>query len=100
MKIIRFIQTLFIPLMAVIFFTGAANGQAAFYKFKVGEFEVIALLDGTVPLDAEKLFSENPADKVHTLLQSAYLNNSVETSINAYLIIHGGHLVLVDAGSG
>lgn len=73
--------------------------QAAFYQFKVGQISVIALSDGTVPLDAEKLFQQEPA-KVKQLMDDAYLHNPVETSINTYLIKTGGKLILIDSGSG
>lgn len=70
--------------------------QAAFYQFKVGEISVIALSDGTVPVDAEKLFQQEPG-KVKELMNNAYLNNPVETSINTYLIKTGGKLILIDS---
>lgn len=73
--------------------------QAAFYQFKVGQISVIALSDGTVPLDAEKLFQHEP-DQVKQLMADAYLHNPVETSINTYLIKTGRKLILVDSGSG
>ncbi len=74
--------------------------QAACYRIKVGRFEVIALSDGTVPLDAEKLLHTNAPEKVHQLLQSAYLNNPIEVSINAFLINTGEKIILLDSGSG
>jgi hypothetical protein len=44
--------------------------------------EVIALSDGTVPVDAEKLLhSDEEAGKVPQLLHAAYLHNPVEVSI-------------------
>lgn len=74
--------------------------QSGSYQFKIGRYEVIALSDGTVPLDAKKLFQDNDPIKIDTLLKSAYVDNPVEASINAYLIIMGDKLVLIDAGAG
>lgn len=74
--------------------------QAAYYRFKIGQVEVIVLSDGTVPLDAEKLFQANDREKIRQLLDAAFVNNPTETSINAYLINRGDHLILIDAGSG
>lgn len=73
--------------------------QAAFYQFKVGQITVTALSDGTVPLDAEKLFAQETV-KVKQLMAAAYLHNPVETSINTYLIKIADKLILIDSGSG
>lgn len=73
--------------------------QGAYYQFKVGQVTVTALSDGTVPLDAAKLFNQDQVE-VKKLMENAYLNNPVETSINAYLIKTGNKLILIDTGSG
>lgn len=75
--------------------------QAAYYRVRVGQMEVIALSDGTVPVDAEKLLhSAEVGGKVPELLHSAYLHNPVEVSITAFLVNTGTKLILVDAGAG
>ncbi|KAA2239508.1 MBL fold metallo-hydrolase [Chitinophaga agrisoli] len=74
--------------------------QAAYYRIKVGRVEVIALSDGTVSLDAEKLLHTKAPDKAPALLRSAYLNNPIEVSINAFLIHTGDKMILLDTGSG
>lgn len=72
--------------------------QAGYYRTMVGQVEVIALSDGTVPVDAHMLLG-NSAD-IDSLLKNAYLKPMVETSINAYLINNGTRHILVDAGAG
>lgn len=73
--------------------------HAAYYPFKVGQITVTALSDGTVPIDAQKLF-QAPAETITDLMRAAYINNPVETSINTYLIHIKDKLILIDAGSG
>lgn len=79
-------------------FAQSRLAQAGYYRTMVGQIEVIALSDGTVPVDAHMLFGGNPV--VDTLLSNAYLKPIVETSINAYLINTGSKHILVDAGAG
>lgn len=71
-----------------------------FYRAKLGDFELTALLDGTVPLELDKLMTGIKPARVNALLTAEHLPAKVETSINAYLINTGSKLILVDAGSG
>ncbi len=74
--------------------------QANFYRFQVGNVEVVALSDGTIPVDVHKLFPKTEPKTLNKIIQAYYLSNPVETSINTYLIKSGSQLILVDAGSG
>lgn len=76
------------------------NYTAGYYAIKVGEFTVTALLDGTVPVDANKLLVSSYKKQVDQLLDESFISNPVETSINAYLIKTPQRLILVDAGAG
>lgn len=83
--------------------SGAVNAQqnsnqAGYYHLSVGDFEVIALSDGTVPVHAKELLNNDR--KIPALLKKEFLSDTVETSINTYLIRAGKRLILVDAGSG
>jgi glyoxylase-like metal-dependent hydrolase (beta-lactamase superfamily II) len=100
MKTNYFLKTFLMLLTTSVVNTSSFAQEAAYYRLKVGQIEVIALSDGTVPLDAEKLFHENDTEKIKQLLGAAYVNNPTETSINAYLIHTADRLILVDAGSG
>jgi glyoxylase-like metal-dependent hydrolase (beta-lactamase superfamily II) len=71
-----------------------------FYRMMLGDFEVTALLDGTLPLPVEKLLTNVRPGRVEALLAAEHLTSPVETSINAYLINTGSQLFLVDTGAG
>ncbi len=87
-------------------FTGAAFAEApmvktqapGYYRMMLGSFEVTAISDGTVKLPVTKLLSAKPA-KSGAALKRAFLPETVETSVNAYLINTGSKLVLIDTGA-
>ena len=86
-----------------VFAAQAAAPQAkttppGFYRVMLGDFEVTALLDGTVELPVDKILSIKP-DQVKKTLARSYLKAPLETSVNAYLINTGAKLVMVDAGA-
>ncbi|PLC50786.1 MBL fold metallo-hydrolase [Pollutimonas subterranea] len=70
------------------------------YRYRVGDFQVTALSDGTVPQDLHALLTNTTATETDSLLKHAFLSNPVEASINVFLIDTGTRLVLVDTGSG
>jgi glyoxylase-like metal-dependent hydrolase (beta-lactamase superfamily II) len=76
------------------------KSQAGFLRLKVGDVEVIALSDGTVPIQAlEELTNAKPGE-IETLLAYAYQKPRLDISVNVYLIILKERLVLVDVGAG
>ncbi len=78
-----------------------AKGQApGFYRMMLGDFEITALSDGTVPLEVKKLLTNTTPQRVDQLLKRAFLADPVETSVNAYLVNTGSKLVLIDSGAG
>jgi len=70
------------------------------YQFKLGDFTITALSDGTVPQDLPKLLTNTNHGEINSLLHSSFLTNPVEASINAFLIDTGDKQALVDTGSG
>lgn len=74
--------------------------QPGYYSMQLGDFRVVALSDGTLPLNMRTLLHEAKKGEVNTLLQQNYLDTLVETSITAYLILNDDQQILVDAGSG
>ncbi len=70
-----------------------------YYRMMLGDFEVTALLDGILPLEANKLLTNTTPAEVRALLKRSFQTEVVPTSVNAYLINTGSKLVLVDAGA-
>ena len=72
-----------------------------YYRLMLGQFEVTALLDGCVELDASLLRNASDAE-IQTLLAGRFIDNphKIPTSVNAYLINTGPKLILIDAGGG
>ncbi|MEC7377172.1 MAG: MBL fold metallo-hydrolase [Pseudomonadota bacterium] len=71
-----------------------------YYRTMLGNFEITALSDGTVKLPVDELLLNTTREHVHQTLSDNFLSAPLETSVNAYLINTGQHLVLVDAGAG
>ena len=70
------------------------------YPFKLGDFKITALSDGTLPQDLLKLLTNTNPTEIDRLLKQSFLTNPVEVSINAFLIDTGDKQILVDTGSG
>ncbi|KAB8318659.1 MBL fold metallo-hydrolase [Tolypothrix campylonemoides VB511288] len=70
------------------------------YPFKLGDFTITVLSDGTLPQDLHTLLSNTNPTETDRLLQKSFLANPVEASINAFLIDTGDQQVLVDTGAG
>lgn len=71
-----------------------------YYRMQLGQFEVTALLDGLLDLDAGLLKKINPAD-THALLARMFAGHpKMRTPVNAYLVNTGARLVLIDSGAG
>jgi glyoxylase-like metal-dependent hydrolase (beta-lactamase superfamily II) len=80
--------------------TKVSRPQAGYYHFKLGDFEVAALSDGTLPIPALKLLTDTKPGEVVSRLADAYQTTEVDASVNAYLIRAGDRLILMDAGTG
>jgi len=78
----------------------AKTQSPGYYRMMLGDFEVTALSDGTVPLAVDTLLTNTSPAKVNKALDRWFLKEPVDTSVNAYLINTGTKLVLVDAGAG
>jgi glyoxylase-like metal-dependent hydrolase (beta-lactamase superfamily II) len=73
--------------------------QPGYYRVRVGDFEVTALADGTIPQDFSKLLTNARPGEIDRLLRLNYMTDTVENSVNAYLIKTKDRLILVDAGT-
>lgn len=71
-----------------------------FYRMALGDLEVTALLDGTLPLPLPQMYRDFTAEGAERLLHDAYRDIPTDTSVNAFLVNDGKRLVLIDAGTG
>lgn len=85
---------------AVVTFVHGQHAQVGVYRTRVGDFEITALSDGTVPVDMHPLLKGATPAQIDAALKRAFQANPVETSINAFLIDTGSRLILVDTGVG
>jgi glyoxylase-like metal-dependent hydrolase (beta-lactamase superfamily II) len=70
-----------------------------YYRMMLGDFEVTALFDGTLDLQPKQLLTNTTQKDVGKLLDKSFQKDTVQTSVNGYLINTGSKLVLVDTGA-
>ncbi|PKO57683.1 MAG: MBL fold metallo-hydrolase [Betaproteobacteria bacterium HGW-Betaproteobacteria-19] len=70
-----------------------------FYRMMVGQFEITALYDGYLDLDAKLLKNASQRDIQRLLAKRFTTGPAIQTAVNAYLINTGSKLVLIDAGA-
>lgn len=73
--------------------------QAGFYRIKIGDIEVTALSDGTLPIDLHQLLTNISPELIDQQSKINYQTAIEVASVNAYLIKDAGKLILVDAGT-
>jgi glyoxylase-like metal-dependent hydrolase (beta-lactamase superfamily II) len=69
------------------------------YRLQLGQFEVTALYDGGTELPTKLLKNVTQTELNHLLSRMFVGNPMMKTSVNAYLVNTGSHLVLIDAGA-
>jgi len=74
--------------------------QAGWLRVTVGDAEVTALSDGTMVLTPDMLTGVPQAEIARHLRNAHMHDQTLHTSVNIYLIRHGGRMVLVDGGCG
>lgn len=99
-------RSVLLAVAAVLLSSAAAHagapmgkGQAGFYRMKLGDFEVVALSDGTAELPMDQLLTNTTPDKVKKALAASFVKTPVETSINGFLVNTGTKVVLIDTGA-
>jgi glyoxylase-like metal-dependent hydrolase (beta-lactamase superfamily II) len=90
--------------------TAAASAQEAvpqvraqapgYYRMMLGDYEITAVSDGTVPQAFDKLMTNTTPEEVRALVARCHETLPLEVSINTFLINSGSRLVLVDTGAG
>lgn len=80
--------------------TVGAHAQIGVYRMRVGDVEITALSDGTVPIDTHAMLTGMTPAQLDAALKRSFQVNPVETSINAYLVDTGSRLILIDTGAG
>lgn len=74
--------------------------QAGYYHLQLGDVEVTALSDGTLPFPTKTLLTNAKPGEIDRRLNESFQTQSVQANINAFLIKTDGRLILVDAGTG
>ena len=95
-----FVSTLFAQTPQATNIPGIAAQASGTYTFHIGDAQITALSDGTVPQDLHALLSNTTTGHTDELLNKSFLVNPVETSFNAFLLRIDGKTILVDTGSG
>lgn len=101
MKIILFLIIAFISYRPVAKAQNLPHllNQPGYYHMSLGDFEVIALSDGTTPQNLNELLTESTPGDIIRLLKKHYQTATIECSVNAYLVKADGKLILIDAGT-
>lgn len=79
---------------------GGVMQTPAVYRFLIGDVQVTALSDGSVPIDLPKLLRGTSHTEVDAMLARSFIANPMEVSINAFLVELGNRRILVDTGAG
>lgn len=73
--------------------------QPGYYHMVIGDIDLVALSDGTITLDMDKLLTNVKPGEVKTLSNLNFQEPIVEVSVNTYLFKLDGKLILIDAGT-
>ncbi len=89
----------FLPAAAQAAAPKAGTPQAGALRYKVGDFEVTALLDGYLDITPELVigYSEDEGQRMRD--EALVEGNALRIPVNAYLVNTGDKLILVDSGT-
>jgi glyoxylase-like metal-dependent hydrolase (beta-lactamase superfamily II) len=98
---------IYIFIVASLFFTSTVSAQEktkllpqpGSYHMLIGDMEIIAFSDGSIPQELNKLMTNTTPAEIAKLTRSNFQTPVVEASVNAYLVKTAGKLILIDAGT-
>ncbi|MCS3794704.1 MBL fold metallo-hydrolase [Niastella sp. OAS944] len=98
---------LYILIVVALFFTSTVSAQEktkslpqpCSYHMLIGDIEIIAFSDGSIPQELNKLMTNTTQAEIEKLTHANFQTPVVEASVNAYLVKTGGKLILIDAGT-
>lgn len=70
-----------------------------YYRMMVGSYEITALYDGYIELDAKLLKGASQRDIQRLLARRFRAGDTLQTAVNTYLVNTGDKLVLIDTGA-
>lgn len=73
--------------------------QPGYYEMALGDVQIIALSDGTVPQKLDELLKDAKPGEIKQLLNDNFQTETLECSVNAYLVKSAGKLILIDVGT-
>ena len=71
-----------------------------YYRMMLGDFEITALSDGTFALKPSEVITGIAPKELDAALSRSFSSDTVEESVNGFLINTGSKLVLIDTGAG
>jgi glyoxylase-like metal-dependent hydrolase (beta-lactamase superfamily II) len=74
--------------------------NAGFYRFKLGNFELVSLSDGTLSVPAAVFAGNATPEEVAAVLQAGFQSETLTPDCNVLYINTGQHQVLIDTGNG
>jgi glyoxylase-like metal-dependent hydrolase (beta-lactamase superfamily II) len=96
----KYIKLTLLVIVTSLFLPNTKLYAQGFYRIKLGNFEVIALLDGVVPQNLDELLKGTQPGEIGKLMAAHSQTAIMSCSVNAYLINTGNKLILIDAGTG
>jgi glyoxylase-like metal-dependent hydrolase (beta-lactamase superfamily II) len=80
--------------------TSQAPRNAGFYRFKLGNFELVSISDGTLAVPAAVFAGNATPEEVAAVLQAGFQSETLTPDCNVLYVNTGQNQVLIDTGSG
>ena len=73
--------------------------QPGYYEMALGDVQVVALSDGTARQNLNELLKDAKPGEIKQLMNDNFQTETLECSVNAFLIKSGDKVILIDAGT-